>query len=85
MLGRDDIGALAPDMAADFIGFRVDHIAFAGAQHDLVAALTFCQSVNVDLSVINGKVVVRDGALLTVDLPVLVERHNRLSKQLIDG
>ena len=85
VLGRDDIGALAPHMAADFIGFRVDQVAFAGGQHDLVAALVFCQSVNIDLSVINGKVVVRDGALLTLDLPVLVERHNQLSKQMIDG
>lgn len=85
VLGRDDIGALAAGMAADFIGFRLDSPAFAGALHDPAAALVFCGPAGVDLSVINGRFVVRDGALLTVDLPVLVERHNRLSRQLING
>jgi cytosine/adenosine deaminase-related metal-dependent hydrolase len=85
VLGRDDIGALAPGMAADFIAFDLTHHAFAGAQHDPVAALVFCQSVPVAHSIINGRAVVRDGVLMTADLPVLVERHNRLSKTLIDG
>jgi cytosine/adenosine deaminase-related metal-dependent hydrolase len=85
VLGRDDVGALAPGMAADFIAFRLDQIGFAGAQHDPVAALIFCQSPNVDLSVINGKIVVKDGVLQTVDLPMLLERHNHLSRALING
>lgn len=85
VLGRDDVGALAPGMAADFVAYRLDAVGFAGAQHDPVAALVFCQSVNVDYSVINGKLVVRDGALTTVDTPVLVEQHNTLSRRLIRG
>jgi cytosine/adenosine deaminase-related metal-dependent hydrolase len=85
VLGRDDVGALAPGMAADFVAYRLDAVGFAGAQHDPVAALVFCQSVNVDYSVINGKMVVRDGVLQTVDTPVLVEQHNTLSRRLIRG
>ncbi len=85
VLGRDDIGALAPGMSADFIAYRLDHIAFAGAQHDPVAALLFCHPPRVDISVINGQVVVRDGVLQTVELPLLVEKHNRLSQKLING
>jgi len=85
VLGRDDIGALAENMAGDFVAYRIDAPAFAGAQHDLVAALVFCQSIGVDYSVINGQVVVKDGHLGTVDLPVLVEAHNAYSKQLVDG
>ncbi len=85
VLGRDDIGALVPGMAADFVAFRLDQVGFAGALHDPVAALLFCQPANVDLAVINGKIVVQDGVLLTVDLPVLVEQHNRLSRQLVNG
>ncbi|RMF81719.1 MAG: 8-oxoguanine deaminase [Chloroflexi bacterium] len=85
VLGRDDVGVLATGMAADFVAYRIDTIAFAGAQHDPVGGLVFCQSQNVDLSVINGRVVVKDGVLQTVDLPVLIEQHNRLSKILIDG
>jgi cytosine/adenosine deaminase-related metal-dependent hydrolase len=85
VLGRDDIGRLAIDTAADFIGFRVDDPAFAGAQQDLAAALIFCQSLHVDLSVINGQFVVKDGNLLTVDLSMLVEKHNQFSHQLINS
>lgn len=41
-LGRDDIGEISPGFAADFVGFRTDSIAFAGAQRDVVCALIFC-------------------------------------------
>jgi cytosine/adenosine deaminase-related metal-dependent hydrolase len=85
VLGRDDIGALAPGMSADIAAFRIDTPAFAGAQHDVVAALVLCASPEVDLSMINGRVVVRDGVLQTVDLPVLVEKHNAISAALIRG
>lgn len=84
VLGRDDIGALAPNMAADFVAFRIDTPSFAGAQHDLVAALVFCKAAQVDYSIINGKVVVKDGHLLTIDLPVAIEEHNKASYQLIN-
>ena len=82
VLNRDDIGALKPGMAADIVMFKLDSIGFAGALHDPVAALVFCTPVNVDYSIINGKVVVREGRLTTVDLPVVIERHNRLSLEL---
>ncbi len=85
VLGRDDVGMIAPGMAADFVAFHLDSIGFAGAQHDPVAALVFGQSPQVDVSVINGRVVVKDGHLLTADLPLLVEQHNALSRQLIDS
>lgn len=85
VLNRDDIGSLAPGMSADFVAFRLDSIAFAGALHDPLAALVFCASPTVDISVINGRMVVKDGQLLTVDAPVLVEHHNRISRRLING
>ncbi|RLC83508.1 MAG: 8-oxoguanine deaminase, partial [Chloroflexi bacterium] len=86
VLGRDDIGALAPGMAADFIGLRLDSLGYAGgAVHDPLAATVFCQPQNVELSVINGRVVVEEGQLLTVDLPPLIERHNRIARRLVNG
>ena len=80
VLGRDDIGALAPGMAADFAAFDMGRLNFAGGVHDPVAALVFCASANVSHTVINGRVIVRDGQLLSLDLPVLIERHNRLAR-----
>ncbi len=85
-LGRDDIGYLATGMAADFIGYRLDTLDLAGgAIHDPLASLVFCHPPKVDLSVINGQVRVRDGQLVDVDLPVLVERHNEIALALARG
>jgi cytosine/adenosine deaminase-related metal-dependent hydrolase len=82
VLNRDDIGALAPDMAADFVAFDLRTIAFAGGLHDPVATLVFCAPASVALSVINGKVVVKDGRLTTVELPRAIEEHNKLAREL---
>jgi cytosine/adenosine deaminase-related metal-dependent hydrolase len=85
VLGRDDIGALAPGMAADFIGYRMERPEFAGALHDPLAALVFCAPPQVDLSVINGVIRVQDGEIMGVDMPALVRRHDALSRALLRG
>ncbi|MFG1374002.1 8-oxoguanine deaminase [Xanthobacter oligotrophicus] len=82
VLGRHDIGALVPDMAADFVAFDMSALAYAGALHDPVAALLFCAPQQVSVSVINGRVVVRDGRLLTIDVPATVRRHNAFAAEL---
>ncbi|HLY28945.1 MAG TPA: 8-oxoguanine deaminase, partial [Aggregatilineales bacterium] len=82
VLGRDDVGVLAPGMAADFIAINLNRVEFAGAWHDPVAALVFCAPVNVDYSVINGRVIVREGQLTTLELPPVLGRHNLLAKKL---
>jgi 8-oxoguanine deaminase len=84
VLGRDDIGHLAPGMAADFVGFRTDTISMAGGTvHDPLAALVFCQPANVHVSVVNGIVRVQDGALIGVDMQGLVAQHNRVARRLL--
>jgi len=83
LLGRDDIGALEPGMAADVVAFRVDDLAHAGAVSDPVAALLTCAPGRVWLSVINGRIRVRDGALLQGGLEPLIIRHNQLAEGLL--
>ncbi len=82
VLGRDDIGQLGPGKAADAIGLRLDRLDYAGALHDPLAPLVFCQPQQVDLSIINGEVVVQAGRLLTLDLEPVIERHNGISRRL---
>jgi cytosine/adenosine deaminase-related metal-dependent hydrolase len=82
VLGRDDIGVLAPGMAADIVSFPLDEVGLAGALHDPLAALLFCHVPRVRHAIVNGRIVVRDGQLATLDLPVLIERHNRLAAAL---
>ncbi|MFK3819792.1 8-oxoguanine deaminase [Pseudomonas sp. NPDC089407] len=83
VLNRNDIGALAPGMVADLVAFDLGHVAYAGGLHDPLAALVFCTPTQVHTSVINGRVVVKDGQLATVDLPRVLERHNQLARQLV--
>jgi len=84
VLGRDDIGSLEKGKAADFIAVKMDRVEYAGAMHDPVAALVFCAPPRVDWSFINGRVVVQDGNLLTLDLPTVIERHNKIAKEMIE-
>jgi cytosine/adenosine deaminase-related metal-dependent hydrolase len=85
VLGRDDIGRLVPGKAADLIGFDLQRLDYAGALHDPLAALVFCAPQRLDLSVINGRVVIEDGKLLTVDLGPVIERHNRIARAMVSG
>ena len=84
VLGRDDIGALAPGMAADIVAFDLSALAYAGAAlHDPVAALVFCQPQPVDFAIVNGRLLVQEGVPVAIDLPVLAERHNRAARALL--
>jgi cytosine/adenosine deaminase-related metal-dependent hydrolase len=85
VLGRDDVGYLAPGMAADFVAYDLNQIGFIGTSADLTASLVFCHPVNVNYAVINGKIVVDQGHLVTLDLPAVMEHHNTISKELVNG
>ena len=85
VLGRDDIGALAPGMAADFIGLNLNRLAFSGALHDPLAAVLFCAPQPVDLSIINGRVRVQEGQIVGLDAADLVARHSAASWRLVRG
>lgn len=82
VLGRSDIGALAPGMAADLVAFDLNGVHTAGALHDPLAALLFCHAPPLVTNVVNGRVRVREGQLVDIELPALVERHNRLAAAL---
>jgi cytosine/adenosine deaminase-related metal-dependent hydrolase len=83
VLGRSDIGHLAVGMCADLALFDLDTLGFAGgAVHDPVGSLLLCASPQADYTVVNGRVVVRNGQLATLELGPLVERHNALAMQL---
>jgi len=83
VLGRDDLGSLQPGKCADFFAVRLDHLGYAGALHDPLAALLFCDPQPAAYTVVGGRFIVREGQLQTVDLPRLVERHNRAARRLL--
>ncbi len=75
VLGRDDIGRLAPGAAADAAVFPVDGLAAAGMAADPLAALVFGTPPAARHTIVGGRVVVADGRLVGVDVPDLVARH----------
>jgi cytosine/adenosine deaminase-related metal-dependent hydrolase len=83
VLGRSDIGHLAVGMCADLALFDLQTLGFAGAAvHDPVGALALCASPQAAYTVVNGRVVVHQGRLQTLELAPLVTRHNTLAQVL---
>ncbi len=79
VLGRDDIGHLATGMCADFFSIDLNTVDYAGGLVDPVAATVFCAPQKAKYTVINGKVVVENGRVVTVDMEPIVRDHNLFS------
>lgn len=83
VLGREDIGSLEVGKCADFFAINLNRLDYAGALHDPLAAVAFCTPVRADYTVVGGAFVVKEGQLLTLDLPVHIEKHNQAAKRLL--
>jgi cytosine/adenosine deaminase-related metal-dependent hydrolase len=82
VLGRDDVGSLEPGKRADFFSLDLGALEYAGALHDPVAAVLLCAPTRARFTVVEGRVVVEDGRVATVEMGPVVERHNRLAAAL---
>jgi cytosine/adenosine deaminase-related metal-dependent hydrolase len=85
LLGRDDIGHLAPGMGADFIAVRLNQLGLSGTQRDPLAALVMCGPFRVDHAFIGGRQIVGGGEFVDLDIEALLVAHaavmSRLYKQ----
>jgi 8-oxoguanine deaminase len=85
VLGRDDIGALEAGRCADFFTLDLDGVSYAGGLSDPVAATVFCAPQRARHTVVHGRPVVRDGEVVTVEMPAVVREHNRHAAALLEG
>jgi cytosine/adenosine deaminase-related metal-dependent hydrolase len=85
VLGRKDIGSLEIGKCADFFAINLNRLEVAGALHDPVSAVVFCQPLRVDYTVVGGKMVVKEGQLVTLEERKLIEKHNKAAKKLIEA
>ena len=85
VLGRSDIGSLEVGKCADLFAINLNRLDYAGALHDPVAAAIFCAPQKVDFNMVGGKLVVKDGELVGLDVPALVNKHNRAAARLLNG
>jgi cytosine/adenosine deaminase-related metal-dependent hydrolase len=81
VLGRGDCGALEPGKRADVAIWDLRGIEAAGAW-DPVAALLLSGPTRVCGLFVEGRQVVRDGQVTTIDLPRVIEDQNRLARRL---
>jgi 8-oxoguanine deaminase len=80
VLGRDDLGQLAPGKRADLAVWRTDTLALGGAD-DLVAGLVFSGPHRVDGLYVGGEAVVRDGRLVRADEEQIAREHRRQAER----
>ncbi len=82
-LGREDIGRLAPGMAADLFAIDTRRMDYVGTRHD---PLSLIPKVGIgsptDLTMINGKIVWESGAFTTVNEKDLFEDAERALAKL---
>jgi len=83
-LGRDDIGSIEPGKAGDLALFDLSDVGYSGSW-DPAGALLFCQPARVRALIINGRVVVEEGRILTIDLEQIQRHHRRIVRSLMDA
>jgi cytosine/adenosine deaminase-related metal-dependent hydrolase len=82
VLGRDDLGQIAVGKRADLAVWDVSGIESAGSWD--AAALVLAGPTRVRDLFVEGRQVVGDGRMLTVNTGALVARQNKLARELMD-
>ncbi len=81
VLGRDDIGRLAPGKRADIAVWRTDGLELGGAETDPVAGLVLSAPHRVDRLYVAGEEVVRDGHLVRADEDEIAREHRAQARR----
>lgn len=83
-LGRDDLGSIETGKRGDVALFDLSGLATAGVEADPVAGLVLAWPQRVRHLLVEGRFVVRDGVMATVDEAALAAEAHRLARR-IDG
>ncbi len=83
VLGREDLGSVEVGKRADLAVWDMRGVEAAGSW-DPVAALVLCGPTRVRHLLVEGRRVVRDGQMVTLDLPRVLERQRRLAARLAE-
>ncbi len=84
LLNFKKIGKIATGFAADIIIFDLSKMQYAGAQSDPLAAIVFTGfDHTVEYSIVNGKIVVRNGELVDIDSEEIAAKVNEIAKKML--
>ncbi|MCI8949688.1 MAG: 8-oxoguanine deaminase [Lachnospiraceae bacterium] len=85
ILGRPELGVLEEGKAADFFLVRLNRLELIGAQYDPASMLcTVGVKGPVDYTIVNGKIVVKEGQLTQMDENSIVEKANQTVKRYLE-
>lgn len=82
LLGRNDIGHLAPGMCADFIAVKRSQLGLSGTERDPLAALVLCGPFKVDYSYINGRQIIARGDFASFDVEAAMADHRAVMDRI---
>ncbi|MBD1589435.1 8-oxoguanine deaminase [Pseudomonas typographi] len=84
LLGRNDIGELAPGLQADLALFKLDDLRYSGS-HDPLGALLLCGADRADRVMVGGQWRVIDGQIPGLDIAGLIANHRQAAAQMMAG
>jgi cytosine/adenosine deaminase-related metal-dependent hydrolase len=84
VLGRDDIGILQEGKAADIVLFDLSDAAYAGCHNPLVGLVTCGNTSLASMTMVNGKIVVKDGRLLTMDSSSIAQNAHKIACSMVE-
>lgn len=83
VLNRDELGSIEEGKAADIAIFDTNKISHAGATSDPIGSLITCQAIQAEYVIVNGKIIIEKGKLITGDLQEIIAKQNEYSKKII--
>ena len=81
VLQRKELGCISKGLQADLAFFKLDELRFSG-NGDPLAALIICGANKADRVMIAGEWIVEDGKISGLDIPQLINSHNKESRSL---
>ncbi len=84
ILGWDEIGSIEKGKAADLAIFNLNDIAYTGALSDPATAILFSgNSHKTEYTIVNGKIVVKNGIVVGIDERSIISQANKISSEMI--
>jgi 8-oxoguanine deaminase len=83
VLGRQDTGRLDAGKAADIILFDLNGVEYAGCHDPLVSLVCLGNSSLTKMTIVNGKVVSKDGKLLTMNSDDIGKNAHKIASDIV--
>ncbi|RAO98529.1 hydroxydechloroatrazine ethylaminohydrolase [Petrotoga sp. 9PW.55.5.1] len=85
LINQPELGSLEEGKAADLFLVNTNRLGYAGGLYDPISLLINTgDSQIVDITIVNGEIVVKQGQLVNVDERKIIEEANKISKAMVE-